>query len=302
MASGGRLEEAIAQYRKNLELNPHFIGYPDVKIALAYLYESKYTLAETSAQAGLERANEDERALATGVLGDIEVARGRLDRATARYEEAARLSAKLDTHRSLFLERKATEIYFQQGQPEQALALARRLRSPWAPGLRGIAYLLLKNEASAEKEFRSLQTSLTPIVGNYQADKSVTLARVLAASYAGNGQQVISEWPQVDVYTRAGLPLIIGRASLETANWDDAERYLRLVPIVQRTWENQLSISNTDFLAYALGEFYQAKVYEHAGKKADAVNAYQEFLSHFENSNARLPQIAEARAALKRLM
>jgi hypothetical protein len=56
------------------------------------------------------------------------------------------------------------------------------------------------------------------------------------------------------------------------------------------------------FLAYALAEFYQAKVFEHMGKKADAVNACQEFLSHFENSNARLTQIAEARVALKRLL
>ena len=64
---------------------------------------------------------------------------GRLDRAAARYEEAARLSAKLDTRRSFALERKAVEIYLEQGQPEQALALARRLRSPWAPGFRGIA-------------------------------------------------------------------------------------------------------------------------------------------------------------------
>jgi hypothetical protein len=38
-----------------------------------------------------------------------------------------------------------------------------------------------------------------------------------------------------------------------------------------------------------------------SGKKTEAINAYQEFLSHFENSTAKLPQIAEARAALKRL-
>jgi hypothetical protein len=41
---------------------------------------------------------------------------------------------------------------------------------------------------------------------------------------------------------------------------------------------------------------------EQSGKKAEAVNAYQEFLGHFENSTANLPQIAEARAALKRLL
>jgi len=273
-----------------------------VKIALAYLYEGKYTLAETGAQEALERGNQDQQALATGVLGDIEVARGRLDRAAARYEEAARLSAKLDTRRCFATERKAMEIYLEQEQPEQALALARRLRSPWAPGFRGIAYLILKDDAAAEREFASLRISLTPVVGDYAASKFITLDRVLAAQYAGRWQQVVAEWPHVDVFSRAELVLLIGRASLEVGNWEDAERYLRVVPILQRTWDNQLSIANRDFLAYALGEFYQAKVFEHTGKKADAVNAYQEFLSHFENSNARLPQIAEARAALKRLL
>jgi hypothetical protein len=35
-----------------------------------------------------------------------------------------------DVRRSVALERQATEIYLEQTQPEQALALARRLRSP----------------------------------------------------------------------------------------------------------------------------------------------------------------------------
>jgi tetratricopeptide (TPR) repeat protein len=175
-AISGRFEDAIAQYRKNLELNPHFFG-SDVKIALAYLYEGKYMLAETSAQQVLERGNQDAQALATGVLGDTEVARGQLEKAAVRYEEAARLSAKFDRRRSFQLERKATEIYFEQGQLEQALALARRLRSPWAPGFRAIAYLLLQDNAAAEKEFSSLRTSLTPVVGDYAASKFITLDR-----------------------------------------------------------------------------------------------------------------------------
>jgi Tetratricopeptide repeat len=194
------------------------------------------------------------------------------------------------------------EIYLEQGQPEQALAVAHRLRSPWAPGFRGMAYLVLRNNAAAEKEFTSLRTSLTPVVGEYMADKAIRLDRVLAALYAGRWQQVIAEWPQVDAVSRYRLVLVVGRASLETANWEEAERHLRVVPILQRIWADPLYIANSDFLAYALGEFYLAKVFEHTGKKADAVNAYQEFLSHFENSNARLPQIAEARAALKQLL
>ncbi len=48
--------------------------------------------------------------------------------------------------------------------------------------------------------------------------------------------------------------------------------------------------------------FYLGKMYEKEGKETEAINAYQEFLSHFENSTAKLPQIAEARAAVKRLL
>jgi cytochrome c-type biogenesis protein CcmH/NrfG len=51
-----------------------------------------------------------------------------------------------------------------------------------------------------------------------------------------------------------------------------------------------------------LAHFYLGKTLEQTGRKPEAINAYKEFLSHFENSTAKLPQIAEARAALKRLM
>jgi len=43
-------------------------------------------------------------------------------------------------------------------------------------------------------------------------------------------------------------------------------------------------------------------VNERTGKRDQAVNEYQEFLSHFANSQTRLTQVGDARAALKRLM
>jgi hypothetical protein len=51
-----------------------------------------------------------------------------------------------------------------------------------------------------------------------------------------------------------------------------------------------------------LTQFCLGKILEQAGKKAEALKAYQEFLCHFVNSTAKLPQIAEVRAAVKRLM
>jgi hypothetical protein len=41
---------------------------------------------------------------------------------------------------------------------------------------------------------------------------------------------------------------------------------------------------------------------EQEGNRADAVDFHQMFLNQFENSTTRLPQIPEARAAVKRLL
>ena len=67
-------------------------------------------------------------------------------------------------------------------------------------------------------------------------------------------------------------------------------------------FEREARAASRSFLAYALAAYYLGTVFEHAGKRTDAINAYQEFLNHFESSNARLPQISETRAALKRLL
>jgi hypothetical protein len=55
-------------------------------------------------------------------------------------------------------------------------------------------------------------------------------------------------------------------------------------------------------LLVALAHFYLGQVYEARGKREQATNEHQEFLSHFENSRASLSQIALARAALQRFL
>ncbi len=59
---------------------------------------------------------------------------------------------------------------------------------------------------------------------------------------------------------------------------------------------------NQSPLTEMLCHFYLGQVYEATGKREQAVNEYQEFLSPFTDSRTRLPQVAEARTALKRLM
>ena len=51
-----------------------------------------------------------------------------------------------------------------------------------------------------------------------------------------------------------------------------------------------------------LSHYYLGQLYERTNKRDQAVNEYQDFLSHFPNSHTKLPQVADARASLKRLM
>jgi tetratricopeptide (TPR) repeat protein len=309
LAMNGRFEEAIAAYRKAQESGTASSpGAADSatadadKISLVYLYQGKYSPAEASAQSAYEKSDMAGRALLASALGDIEAGRGRLDRAAARYEESARLYAKTNPVRSAAPLWKAGQIYFEQGQPELALVLARRSPSPWAAGLRGTAYLLMKKDAEAEREFAVLRASVVPLVGDYMAGKRVGFHRFQAAAYAGQWQKVILTWPQLAGQYRDLFSLDVGRAYLQMGMPSDAERHLRFTMLAQRMWGNDDYIANASFLSYTLANFYLGKVLEQSGKKAEAISAYKECLSHFENSNAKLPQIAEARAALKRLM
>jgi tetratricopeptide (TPR) repeat protein len=302
LAMNGHLEEAVAAYRRNLELNPSWFGMAANKIALAYLHQGKYSLAEASAQSAYDRASGPDRAGPASVLGDIEVGRGRLDRAVARYEEAEQMYAARNPRGAYVSLLKAAEIYFEQRQPEAALALGRRHVSPWAADVRGTAYLLLKKDSAAEKEFVTLRTSLTPLGGEYRAGKMVELRRLYAAAYAGRWQEVIASWPQLGQQFWPGYALDVGRAYLEMGMLAEAERHLQFASNVNRLWSSGDAVIAHDFLSYTLAQFCLGKVLEQTGRKAEAVNAYQEFLGHFENSTAKLPQIAEARAALKRLL
>jgi len=302
LSLNGRYDEALVQYRKNVELNPQFTD-TGLKVGLVYLLQGKYALAEASATPLYEKGQPHVKALAAAVLGDIEIGRGRLDRAAARYEESGRLfgrAARPAWVRWPLL--KAAQVYLEQGQPEAALAMGKRFSGRGAADVRAIAYLVMKNENAADKEFAEGRAAETPLAGDYAAARMVESERVLAHAWAGRWQEVITAWPQLSPAFRHGAEWAVGRAYAETGALRDAEPYLRSAVARGRDWGDPMIMASRSSLSSILAEFYLAKVYEREGRKTEAVTAYQEFLGHFENSTARLPQIAEARAALKRLL
>jgi tetratricopeptide (TPR) repeat protein len=134
------------------------------------------------------------------------------------------------------------------------------------------------------------------------AGKLMALGPLRAGVYSGRWQSVISGWSQLPADLTWPRAFQLGRADAETGSLPEAEKQLRLALRVLADWSNPATMAIIDPLSYELAQFYLARVLEQEGKKAAAVNHYQGFLSHFENSSARLPQIAEAKAALQRLM
>jgi tetratricopeptide (TPR) repeat protein len=302
LAVNERYDEALAQYRKNAQLNPAWRTSSADKIALVYLQQKKYSLAEASAQAAYSRTSEADQAEMAGILGDIEVGRGRLEPAVSRYEEAARLFAKQLPLRADAPLLKAARIHLAQGHPQAVLELAGRHAVPEAAGLRALADLVLKKDPAAEREFAALRASLGLLVGDYMLERTIEFYRLLAAAYAGRWQQVTTDSAKIHPWFHKGIDYEVGRALFETGNLSEAERHLQSTLKAARYWNNSSQIASNDLLSSILAQFYQGGILEQSGKKAEAINAYQEFLSHFENSTAKLPQIAAARAALKRLM
>jgi len=298
-----KYDEALAQYQKNVELNPgQFKAGGTLKVALVYLFEGKYSLAEVTAESARAKELPLYRALALKILGDIEAGRGALDRAAERYEEAARQYQAVlpDLARGPLL--NAAEIYMEQGKPEAALALGKRATALGAADVRGIAYLGMKDQKAADKEFAEARKALAAILGDYAATRIVDVHRMKAQVWMGDWKGVLSAWPQISLSEKVPGAWAEGRALAETGSLRDAERNLLTAIAFQHRIGAMPEISRISFLNYEMAHFYLGKVYEKEGKKREAINAYQDFLSHFENSTAKLPQIAEARAAVKRLM
>ncbi|HUK54074.1 MAG TPA: protein kinase [Candidatus Binatia bacterium] len=297
----GKLDEALAQYRKNVELNPGFQG-SGLKVGLVYLMQGKYSLAETSIQGIYEHGDPRMKAAAAGMFGEIEVARGALDRAAARYEESARLYLEVAPSSAPPILLKAAQVYLEQGRPEAALSLGKRMKGPGSEYVRAIAYQVMKKEKDAEKEYNAAQTKAIPFVGEFAASRWVETGRMDAQVWAGDWSGVMSRWAELPPSEKQDATWAAGRAAVETGAYQEGEKYLQEVLRLQLLWANLGTVGDRSFLTYTLSQFYLGKVYEHEGKKTEAINSYQGFLNHFENSTARLPQITEARAGLKRLL
>ena len=302
----GKLDEALAEFQKVVEMGPKtgggFYEQDEVKAAYVYMLQGKYSVAEARLQDLVQKGGSFYRASATEVMGDVEAGRGALDRAAARFEESARLfgDSQWTLGRGPLL--NAAEVFLEEGRPEAVLALANREPGPVSGELRGIAYTVMKNASAAEKEFSTAKAAETKLIGETLALRLQNSDRVLGYLWSSDWKGAVEGWGRLPLADQRDFEWTIGRASEESGAMQDAERYLLNALKGERDTARTEVITQHNYLTYELCQYYLGRVYEKEGKKTEAINAYQAFLEHFENSTAKLPQIAEARAALKRLL
>jgi TolA-binding protein len=98
------------------------------------------------------------------------------------------------------------------------------------------------------------------------------------------------------------LLFLKARGHLLTNDYSSAEAEFRLVLRFEHNLENSQVMTERFPVLGMLSHYYLGQLYERTGKRDQATNEYQEFLSHFQSSQTRLSQVGEARTALKRLV
>jgi serine/threonine protein kinase/tetratricopeptide (TPR) repeat protein len=300
-----RDDEAVAAYRKVIELKPDFIGGFDyLKLAVVYADQKKFDLANSALQEYARRAPSSGKFAVALFEAQFRETRGDLDGARASYERAVQDMARAgqnvvagDTLGSL----AGLAILSGQGM-DSALAFARRQR------FGGREYqtigLLQAGQGDMAAASRSLELAaeVPPKLSQQGIEQVQNLYALVAAFVRKDPQGVIGAAGRLPPSVDPSLQFALGWAYLETKDYAKAEHALKTAILSERDMSSIAAVRGRSPFREALAHFYLGQIYDATGKRDQAVNEYQDFLSHFDNSKAKLPQIAAARAALQRFM
>ena len=300
----GRYDEAAAAYRKVIELKPDFTDYGDYfKLAMVYAEQNKPDMAQAAFQQVTERSSPLLRLYAPGFEAQLAQMRGDLQGALASYRKAiAQLGrAGQNVPAEGFLEQFAV-LSVMLGQSSAALSYAQQQKLD-GEELQAIALLqtLAGNSTAGEQSLKRFAET-HPAVAPGPIEQRQAVNEIFAAVLRNDGQAALTRAATIPNFQNPPLLLIKGRAHVLVNDYSSAETELRRALLLSHNQANLRLMTARFPVVEMLCHYYLGQVYERSGKRDQAINEYQEFLSHFQSSNPPLPQIAEARSTLKRLM
>ncbi len=300
----GRDDEAAQAFRKVIELKPDFGGYGEyATLAIVYSDQRKTDMASAAFQQFAQRTSPFGRLYIPGFEAQFKQSEGDLEGALAKYREsvqklgqAKQYEAAVDSLRTLAI----LSMLMGEGSSALAFVQQQKLDDNQLPTV-GLLETLAGNTAAARQSWQRFASS-HPWISSREIETEEAYADVAAAVHQGDGQAALNRAASIPDFQDAGLLFLKGRAHLLINDYSSAEHDFRATIRRSRSLMNPRTISQRFPVVEMLSHYYLGQLYERTNKRDEAVNEYQDFLSHFTNSHTKLPQVAEARASLKRLM
>jgi serine/threonine protein kinase/tetratricopeptide (TPR) repeat protein len=300
----GRDDDAIAAYHKVLELKPDFSDYGEyLKLAIVYTDQKKPDVANASFQQYAQRTSPLSRLYAPGFQAQFKQTAGDFEGALASYRETLVQigKAKQGEAAGSFLQPYAV-LSLLQGESSSALSFMQqqKLDDEQFPV---VAFLqtMAGNRIAAQQSLQKYASS-HPWIAPRALEINQAFADVTLAVHNGDGQTALSRAASIPNFQDAYLLYLKARAHLLTNDYASAENEFRAGLRAGRNLENGRTMAERFPALGILSHYYLGELYERAGKRDQAINEYQEFLSYFPSSQSRLAQVGDARTALKRLM
>ena len=300
----GRDDDAVAAYRKVLELKPDFANYGEyLKLAIVYTDQKKLDMANAAFQQLAQHASSFSRPWLPGYEAQFKQSRGDLEGALASYREAVvqlGRAKQSEAAEEFLLPFAATSVILGEGPSAISFVQQQKLDDEQ---LQTLAFLqtMAGNSSAAQQSLQRYAAS-HPWVAPRAIEIDQAIADVSAAVHRGDGQAALSRAAGIPDLQEPYLLFLKARSHLLINDYAPAETEFRAVLHFERSVANPRVLVERFPLPGILSHYYLGQLYERTGKRDQAINEFQEFLSHFSNSQTRLAQVADARTALKQLM
>jgi eukaryotic-like serine/threonine-protein kinase len=299
-----RDDDAVAAYRKVIELKPDFENYTEnLKLAIVYTDQKKPDMATAAFQQFLQHATPLQRLYKATYEAQFKQTAGDFEGALASYRQAVvDLARGKQTVAAGNVLRPFILLSLLMGETSSAQSFVKqqKLEGDELPAL--AFFETLRGDSSASRQLLDRYASSHP----WLAPRALELRQIsfdlVADVQKGDGQAALSRVAGTFNIQDPTRHFFLGRAYLLMNDYTSAEASFRSALSAERSLENDRVIIDRFPAPGILSHYYLAQIYEKTNKRDQAINEYQQFLSFFENSNTRLAQVAEARAALKRLM
>lgn len=301
----GRDDEAVAAYHKVIELKPDFSDYGGyLKLAIVYTDQKKPDVANAAFQQYAQRTSSLSRLYVPGFQAQFKQTGGNFEGALASYREGVLQlgHAKQQTEVAGTLLRPFAVLSVLLGESSSALSFVPQQKLD-GEELQAAAFLqtMAGNSSAAQQSLKRFASS-HPWIAPRTLEVRQTYSDMSAAVQNGDGHTALSRATSIPDFQDSYLLFLKARSYLLTNDYSSAETEFRAVMRVERSLENGQVMAERFPALGILSHYYLGQLYERTDKRDQAINEYQEFLSHFANSQTRLAQVDEARKSLKRLI